>query len=180
MRYADDDDERRTLWYSDMNELLAEQGCAYRFISEQLAPLTNALEMAEVTLTAESAIGPVADHIRAALALLPPNPDHSARNSIKESISAVEAALKHLTGDATATLGEGLKLFAKKYQLDQSIYRAIEQIYAFTNSPSGMRHAKTKEAPDVTIDQARLMVVVCSALSNHLIALASSAPVQPV
>ena len=172
----EEDDDARAQWFSEANDLLEDQGCAYRFISEELAPLTNPLEVQEVSRAADSAIESVAEHIRAALALMPPNPDHSARNSIKESISAVEAALKNLTGDATATLGEGLKLFAKKYQLDQSLYRVIEQIYAFTNAPSGMRHAKAKEAPDVTIDQARLMVVVCSAFSNHLIALTASAP----
>jgi hypothetical protein len=77
------------VWFPLGNELLEQEGCAYRFIAAELAPITNPLEMAEVQNAAECSIAPVANHIREALGLLPPSPESSPRNSVKESISAV-------------------------------------------------------------------------------------------
>jgi hypothetical protein len=173
-RFAPSAASVRVQWFQDMNLLLEEQGCAYRFISEELAPVTNPAEMAEVEKAAECSIAPVAQHIHDALGLLPPNPNSSARNSVKESISAVEAALKHLTGEPTATLGEALKLFESKYgALHTSIRRGLDKLYAYTNGPDGIRHALVDDATDVTVDDARFMVITCSAFANYLVALAS-------
>jgi hypothetical protein len=161
-------------WYESINAVLEEEGCAYRFIARELAPVTNPTEMTEVQSAAECAIAPVAEHIREALGCLPPNPNSSPRNSVKESISAVEAAFKHLVGQPTATLGEGLKLFEKKFgPLHASIRRGLDHLYAYTNGPDGIRHALVDDAAEVTIDDARFMVVTCSAFVNYLIALAS-------
>jgi AbiJ N-terminal domain 4 len=101
-------DEQRRLYrepaklYETVNSVLEQQGCAYRFISEVLAPITNPLAMAEVKTASQCAIESVSTHIIEALRQLPPNPEASPRNSVKESISAVEAALKHLTGQPAA------------------------------------------------------------------------------
>jgi hypothetical protein len=116
----------------------------------------------------------VAEHIRSSLSLLPPNANPSPRNSIKEAISAVEAALKELTGQPGATLGEGLKLFESRYgPLHESIRRGLDKLYAYTNGPDGIRHALVDDAADVTVDDARFMVVTCSAFANYLVALAA-------
>jgi hypothetical protein len=172
-RFAPSAASVRVQWFQDMNLLLEEQGCAYRFISEELAPVTNPTEMSEVASAAECSIAPVAKHIRDALGLLPPNPNSSPRNSVKESISAVEAALKHLTAEPTATLGEALKLFESKYgPLHESIRRGLDKLYAYTNGKDGIRHALVDDAADVTVDDARFMVVTCSAFANYLVALA--------
>ncbi len=157
-----------------MNSLLEGQGCAYRFVAEALAPISNPTEVFEVTKAAESAADPVAQHIREALQMLPPNPNSSPRNSVKESISAVEAALKYLTGKSTATLGEALKEFESKYgPLHESIRRGLNHLYAYSNGPEGIRHALVDDAAEVTVDDARFMVVTCSAFANYLISLAA-------
>jgi hypothetical protein len=83
--------------YERINGVLEAQGCAYRFIGNELGPLTNPIELAEVEASLESAIPAVAEHIRQAISFMPPHPNASARNSIKESISAVEAALRIIT-----------------------------------------------------------------------------------
>ena len=160
-------------WFRQ-NNILETQGCAYRFIGKELAPITNPVEFEAVVGAADSAIAPVGDHIRAALSLLPPNPDYSPRNSVKESISAVEAALKHLTGQPAATLGEGLKEFEKLYgPLHDSIRRGLDKLYAYTNQPDGVRHALTEESTEVTVDDARFMAITCSAFANYLVALSA-------
>jgi hypothetical protein len=166
----------RARWYEMLNRILEIQGCAYRFIAEEFAPLTNPLEIAEVVRAAESAIPAVASHIREALKLLPPSPDVSPRNSVKESISAVEAALKQLSSDASATLTEGLAAFEHKYgSLHPALRAGLIKLYGYTSDEKGVRHALVDEAADVTVDDARFMVVICSAFANYLVAL-SAAP----
>jgi hypothetical protein len=163
----------RDEWFAKVNELLQDQGCAYRFIAEELAPVTNALEVEAVATAADCAIRPVGQHIRDALALLPPSKDSSPRNSVKESISAVEGALKHLTGKPAATLGDGLKEFEKAFgPLHDSIRRGLTQLYAYTNQPDGIRHALIEDSREVTVDDARFMVITCSAFANYLVAIA--------
>ena len=165
----------RAEWFKSQNELLEEQGCAYRFISQELAPITNPHEMGAVAAAADSSIDAVSMHIRGALEQLPPNPKASTRNSIKESISAVEATLKHLTNSPSATLGEGLKAFEAKYgPLHDSMRRGFEKLYAYTNGPEGIRHALVDGAKEVTVDDARLMLIQCSAFANYLIAVAAA------
>ena len=164
----------RADWFDEINELLQDQGCAYRFIAEELAPITNALEVEAVATAADCTIGPVGQHIREALALLPPSKDSSPRNSVKESISAVEGALKHLTGEPAATLGEGLKEFEKAFgPLHESIRRGLTHLYAYTNQPDGIRHALIEDSREVTVDDARFMVITCSAFANYLVAIAA-------
>jgi hypothetical protein len=161
--------------YEHLNYILEAQGAAYRFIAEELAPLTNPVEVAEVTRAAESAIPAVASHIREALTLLPPSPDASPRNSVKESISAVEAALKHFSGDAGAALKEGLSAFETKYgSLHPALKAGLVKLYGYTSDEKGIRHALVDEAADVTVDDARFMLIVCSAFANYLVALSSA------
>jgi hypothetical protein len=169
--------QSRIVAFEVLNTILKSEGCAYRFVAEELSPLTNELEIAEVTQAAAARIDSVGVHIREALKSLPPNLGYNPRTSIKESISAVEAALKNLTGEIAATLGDGLKHFERQYgPLHKSLRRGLDHMYNFTNGPDGIRHALSDEAAEVTVDDARFMVVACSAFANYLLALASTGP----
>ena len=83
-------------WYTVMDAILEQQGCAYRFIGDELAPITNPEEAATVAAASECAIL-YRRHIREALNQLPPNPAASPRNSIR-SISAVEGCVQEFNG----------------------------------------------------------------------------------
>jgi len=162
-------------WYSAFNAVLEAQGCAYRFIGSQLAPLTNRTEVAEVVAASESAIPAVATHIRDSIRFLPPNVEISPRNSIKESISAVEAALKNLSGNPSATFKDGLTAFEAKYgELHPSLRTGLLKLYGYTSDEKGIRHALIDEAAEVSLDDARFMLVACSAFANYLVALSGS------
>lgn len=163
--------------FADLNSRLEAQGCPYRFVAGQLAPITNPVELAEVERASDSAIPAVSTHIRTALTLLPPNPNPDARNSIKESISAVEAALRHFSGDAGATMAGGLQSFEKTYgTLHPALRKGLSSLYGYTSDEHGIRHALTDEGGNITIDDAQFMLVVCSAFSNYLVALSAKAP----
>jgi hypothetical protein len=163
-------------WYELANQMLARLGCAYRFINRELGPITNPEEIAEIERAARAGVDPVTEHLQEAINQLPPNPNASPRKSVDEAILAVEAVLKHLTSSGSSTLGEGLKEFEKRYgALRPGLKRGFEKLYAYTNGADGIRHAMTEEAQEVTVDEARFMLITCSAFTNYLIAVANRA-----
>lgn len=67
------------------------------------------------------------------------NPDY--RNSIKESISAIEALCKIKTNDDKATLRKALNLIEQKYGLHPALKGAFEKLYGYSSDADGIRHA---------------------------------------
>ena len=108
-------------------------------------------------------------HIKAALLKLSDkkNPDY--RNSIKESISAVEAICRKVTGKGT--LGESLKeLESSGIVLNDQLKAGIEKLYVYTNQKgTGIRHALMENGNAITFHEAKFMLVACSAFINFLI-----------
>jgi AbiJ N-terminal domain 4 len=165
----------RQQWFEMLNRVLVSKGCAYRFIAEQLVPLTNTDEATAVATGSESAIPAVAAHIREARRLLPPNTGANPRDSIRESISAVESALRHLTGNANATLTEGLAAFETTHGvLHPSLRQGLVTLCGYSSNGEGARHDPAAEADGASGDDAHLMLVACSAFTNHLVRLSAA------
>jgi AbiJ N-terminal domain 4 len=165
----------RQQWFEMLNRVLESKGCAYRFIAEQLVPLSNSAEAAEVASVADSAIPAVAAHIREARRLLPPNAGANPRDSIKQSMSAVEAALRHLAGNPSATLREGLVAFEARHgALPASLRRGLLTLCGYGEDDDAAWHGLSEGAERVTGDHARLMLVACSAFTNYLITLSAA------
>ncbi|MBC8320129.1 MAG: hypothetical protein H8E34_05345 [Bacteroidetes bacterium] len=95
------------------------------------------------------------------------NPDY--RNSIKESISAIESLCKILVGDNSKTLGKALKELRKKFEIPPSLLKAFDAIYGYTSSEGGIRHSLLEDDITVGLEEARFMLVACSAFTNYLI-----------
>jgi AbiJ N-terminal domain 4 len=170
----------RQQWFEMLNRVLESKGCAYRFVAEHLVPLTNTAEAIEVVRGAESAIPDVGAHIREAAKLLPPNGGANPRNSIRESIAAVEAALRHLNGNPSASLTEGLAVFEEKHgPLHPALRQGLALFYAYTADESGVRHALIEETTALTGDDARFMLVTCSAFTNYLVTLSANTGHSP-
>jgi hypothetical protein len=105
-----------------LNEVLEREKSAYRFIAGKLAPITNETEMRELELAARCGdrFAPVAEHVRTALEFYCKKPRPDYRNSIKESISAVESAAKVIAGLKNATLGDAIKVIDQRHSLHKS------------------------------------------------------------
>ena len=92
------------------NNVLAKEMSAWRFIGNKIARITSEEEISTIESAANlpKPYSPVSAHTRQALDHLSDrkNPDY--RNSIKESIGAVEAVCKIITGKENATLGKAL------------------------------------------------------------------------
>ncbi|MEW5547093.1 AbiJ-NTD4 domain-containing protein [Pseudomonas soli] len=155
----------------EFNKVLERENSAYRFLSGCVTPITSTEEVKEV----ESAIGKsdryagVRTHLQTALGLLTDreNPDY--RNSIKESISAVESLAKKLVDDDKATLGQALKTLETKHGLHTSLKSAFMTLYGYTSDASGIRHGLLDGDKPCTKADARFMLICCSAFINFAI-----------
>ena len=90
------------------------------------------------------------------------------RNSIKESISAVESLAKHVAGESAATLGAVLKSLERDQKLHPALKSAFSSLYGYTNDAQGIRHALMDD-PNLNKADARFMLVCCSAFTNYVI-----------
>ena len=136
-------------------------------MDDQVVEITDDEEIKEIeaALSQERAIR---NHFSAALKHLSDrqNPDY--RNSIKESISAVEALCRQITGEST--LGNALRVWEKKgVKIPSSLKSSIEKLYNYTNDKrTGIRHALMDETESPQYDEAKFMLVACSAFVNYV------------
>ncbi len=101
------------------NSILERELSAYRFVGEKLTQITSEEEIAEIEKALESpkTLKAVTNHLKRALDLLSDRQKPDYRNSIKESISAVEAICQLITDNDKATLGQAT---AKGLDMDRS------------------------------------------------------------
>jgi hypothetical protein len=150
-----------------INDTLLRENSGFRLIGDCFAPISDEVEIQEVSVAAGSPFAPVSEHLGSALDHLSSkvNPDY--RNSIKESISAVEAMARVVTGDQKATLGDALKTLETRGALHPAMKEAFSKMYGYTSNAEGIRHALVSES-NVTQADARYFLVVCSAFVNLL------------
>jgi hypothetical protein len=147
-----------------INFTLENLNSAYRFVGNNIAEITNKNEIESIDDAIKLSEKAARTHLIAALRMLSDreNPDY--RNSVKESISAVESTCRLVTGNPSATLGEALK---KVQNLHPAMARAFAQLYGYTNDSSGIRHSLTDEAT-ISYADAKFMLVTCSAFVSYL------------
>lgn len=152
-----------------VNVYLERENSGYRFVGAQLAPITNDTELSEVSDAAAKGgkYESIGAHISASISLISDRTNPDFRNSIKESISAVEAAAKWATGDKNATLGQAIKLLEKSKPLHPALKDGLLKLYGWTSDSEGIRHALQEES-DLELADARFFLVICSAFSNYL------------
>lgn len=157
------------------NHILEREMSAYRFVGGQIVQLTSEEEIDEVerALNAPAPLRPVSTHLKAALSLLSDKVKPDYRNSIKESISAVESMCNLITGGKD-TLGDALKKVEAKIAIHPALKKGFSNIYGYTSDASGIRHALLDE-PNLKFEDAKYMLVSCSAFINYLIAKATEA-----
>jgi len=158
-----------------INKVLEEDKCAFRLIDGRIAEITNPTEieaLLEASDSSQDQFTPARRHISTAIDLCFDRKSPDYRNSVKESISAIEAAAVIITGDKKATLGQALKHLSKTETLHQALATGFSAIYGYTNDAKGIRHALLDEE-HVAFDEAKYMAVSCSAFLNYLIHLAS-------
>lgn len=105
-------------------------------------------------------------HLKSALEKLS---EGDARNSIKESVSAVEALVRSITGENTYSL-KGLE--KRGISVHPMIKNAMDQLYNYScDKTVGSRHSQmdTDSPYNPTSDEAVFMLISCSSFINYLI-----------
>lgn len=143
---------------------------AYRIVNCEIIEITSEHEIETIEYAIDNSPRNVKMHLNSALEKLAQRPDGDYRNSIKESISAVEAFCREKTGEST--LGKALsKLEQKNIIIPQSLKSAFSKLYEYTNhADTGIRHALMDDEGTYTptADEALFMLVSCSAFINYL------------
>jgi hypothetical protein len=175
----DEDGGRSSAFIDLCNRVLEQDKAGYRFLGRIVSPITSPAELAEVQHAIQSGDGltAVSQHIARATELLSDRQQPDYRNSIKESISAVEAVCCLITG-GKATLGEALKVLDKTLPIHGALKQAFERLYGYTSDAQGIRHALLDE-PSLGLEDAHFMLVVCSAFVNYLKAKLAKVPAAP-
>ncbi len=164
---------------SKCNQVLESELSAYRFVAGKLVPISSERE----NQTIETAIAQTSDkyknvseHLRQAVILLARKPTPDYRNSIKESISAVEALCAEITGKPKATLGDALKFIENYAPLHGALRDAFNKLYGYTSDAEGIRHALMGE-PHLQQEDAVFMLAACSAFISYVLAKRARKPV---
>jgi hypothetical protein len=154
------------------NEILERELSGYRFVGDHISQITDEIEIEEIEEVLKSAdeqgLEGVKTHINVALAKLSDRKQPDYRNSIKESISAVESISKIIAQDPKADLAKALKMIKTKIALHPALEKGFLKIYGYTSDEGGIRHALTEEST-CDFEDAKYMLVSCSAFINYLI-----------
>jgi hypothetical protein len=146
----------------NLNGVLEKNLSGYRLVDNLIVQITDETELAEIAEAVQIKQSGVRQQLKAALQQLH---DKNYRGSVKESISAVETFVRIKTGKTT--LGAALSEL-EKFSIPNPLKQGFDKIYGWTCGPDGVRHALMDNAQDVTLAEAKFMLVACSAFLNYL------------
>ena len=151
-----------------VSRALETEMAAYRLVHGKVVEITSQTELSAVdTALAQSDFPGASQHLKRALELVSDKHKPDTRNSIKESISAVESAAKEITKLPKATLEDAIKMLEKNGELHACLKAGFSKLYAYTSDKGGIRHAMLDE-PNLTKADALFFLVTCSAFINYL------------
>lgn len=165
----------RASFVAACNQVLEREMSGYRLIDCTVTPITSSAELDaidEALRNSASHLGANA-HLKRSLELLSDRNKPDYRNSIKESISAVEAIAQSLTGNSSASLGDALRSISAAAPMHPALNRSLSALYGYTSDAAGIRHALLDE-PNLDFVDAKFMLAACSAFVNYLVGKASS------
>lgn len=152
------------------NNSLKIEMSAYRLVDGFIVQITSEEEIVEIeeALFNSSKWEPVNIHLKTSIEYFSnrENPDY--RNSVKESISAVESLCKIIVGNDNTTLAPALKIIEEKYKIHGALRSAFTALYGYTSDAGGIRHSLLEDDIIVTMEDAKFMLVSCSAFINYL------------
>ncbi|HHM1867837.1 TPA: AbiJ-NTD4 domain-containing protein, partial [Klebsiella pneumoniae] len=152
-----------------INAVFEKYGVGYRVIDGLITPISDEVEIESIEGALANNTESARNHFTRALELMADREQPDYRNSIKESISAIESLCKKISGNEKGTLGDCLKTIEDKGHIHPAMKRAFQQLYGYTSDQGGIRHALTDDSEEPTLEEARYMLVICSAFSNYLV-----------
>ena len=156
--------------YNGFNQLFEKEYVGYRFVAGEITPITNSLEIQEIEQACQIPFEGAHVQLQKALGFLSDREHPDYKNSIKGSISAVESVCKVIANKPKAELGDAPKaLIAEGYPIQGALKTGILALYGYTCEAGGIRHAERETESTVTFEEAKFMMVTCSAIVNYLV-----------
>ncbi|OAJ61486.1 hypothetical protein A6V36_24230 [Paraburkholderia ginsengiterrae] len=152
-----------------IDSILRLELAAYRVVNRQFVQVTDGQEMAALqeAISDKGKFASASEHLATSLSLLSNRTSPDFRNSIKESISAVEAMARVVSGDGSATLNKALQVLEKNGKLHPCLKKGYSSLYEYTNDSDGIRHA-LQDKTDLNADDAKFFLLACTSFVNYL------------
>lgn len=153
----------------ELNKEFERVNYGYRIVNNHVIPITDPIEIDEIEKATKEITDNVKEHLNKALLFLSDKKSPDYRNSVKESLSAVEAFCYKYTKKVTLT--DSLKVLDKKGVLHNQLKDAFDSLYYYSSAKNtGSRHGWAIEDNTFvpTYYEARFMLVTCSAFINYI------------
>ncbi|HSW70047.1 MAG TPA: hypothetical protein VLI69_07870 [Gammaproteobacteria bacterium] len=166
-----EDDYNRKSLIKNFNRIFERENSAYTFINEKIVEKISDSEIRAIEATKDLPKLPF-EHIKNSSNLLfrRDNPDY--RNSIKESVSALESFMRNLT-DSDESLGDILREYDfGKFDMHPALKIAIKdfmtKLYGYSSDQSGIRHSLKENHKEIKKEEAWFVLVTISSLMNYI------------
>ena len=170
-RYDDNEQYKLSELYKILNFIFEQEYVGYRFVDGRITPITDKNEIDSIEDACNNEFEGTRTHIKKAVGFIADREHKDYQNCIKESISAVESICSIVAEQKKSLLGDALKNLKKKgVKIHPQLESAFLKLYDYTNSEKGIRHANGMFESDVTFEEAKFMLVSCSAFVNYLTA----------
>lgn len=160
----------------EINEVLEREVAGYRVLNGIISPISDSTLIDAINSGIESSRGDslhgAYDHLVTSLRFLSNREQPDYRNSIKESISAVESAVSAITGRNTPNINDALAVLGERGSLHPALKSAFSKLYGWTSDEDGIRHALMQQS-SLGFEDAQFMLVACSAFVHYMVAKAS-------
>ena len=161
---------RRDSYYKRYNNLFESEYIGYRFIDKIIVPITDPIEVQSIKQAFSDSYNKVREHLSKANRFLSDrdNPDYE--NSIKESISALEALAQIITktNGAQATFGKMSEKLVEQGVITTSMKAAFSALYGVASNSRGVRHSGNN-GDEVSFEEAKYNLVISTAFVNYVI-----------
>jgi len=148
----------------ELNQILQRENSGYRMTEDVFIPITSQEELKSILEAKHSEVGTVENHIKKAIELFRDREHPDYANTIKESVLALEALTRTITGKEKKTLGQLIKTF----DLHPALEEVIKKLYGYAGDADGIRHAKKETDSEVNFNTAKFILVITSALINFI------------
>lgn len=166
--------EKAKIFYrANIEKTLVEEMSGYRVVNNKFVPITDKQQIQSIETSinklnkSDKLLG-ARRHLQDALTLMSDRSNPNYRNSIKDSISAVEALCQVIAEDEHATLGQAIKVLDEKIGIHSSLKGAYSKLYGYTSNADGIRHAMSEDTA-LYLEDALYMLVSCSAFINYIV-----------
>lgn len=147
-----------------ISNIFKSENVNYKIINNKITDIVDEQQINSIEETLNNPYKEVSGHYAKAIEQLYSVKDFD--NSIKESISSVESMCQIITKKNNATLGDALKLL--KNEIHPAMKSAFEKLYGYTSDANGIRHSNGLGEGNSTFEEAKYMLISCSAFVNYL------------